>query len=82
MAAEEKRYISKTVGEIASAHRYSVRTFWDNFTPMHFHDMIELGYRIGRLKLPPLVVKYIELVVMQQKSREDFEQLSGKSFKA
>lgn len=77
---DKPKYISHTIGELASRHGYSIPTFWGNFTPMHLHDMIELGYRLGQLKLNPLVVEYIERVVVKRESREEFEQLRGKSF--
>lgn len=75
------RYTSRTIGELAAKYGYSTPTFWDNFTPMHQHDMIELGYRLGKLKLLPIIVEYIDRVVMNRESREVFEQIKGKSFR-
>ncbi len=74
------KYVSRTIGELAAKYGYSIPTFWSNFTTMHQHDIVELGYRLGKNNLLPVVVEYIERVIMNRESREVFEQLAGKSF--
>lgn len=78
---EKSKYTSRTIGELANKYGYSIPTFWDNFTLMHQHDIVELGYRLGKTKLSPIVVEYIDRVIINRESREVFEQLAGKSFR-
>lgn len=63
------KYKSKTITEVANTYGYSYHTFCELLSPVHYHDIIHLGFRLTKHKLPVLCVKYLHEVVIHQLPR-------------
>jgi hypothetical protein len=69
MSLKSSSLKSYTMGEIARRSNVDLRTFKKFFLPQHYIDMAALGWVKSNYKITPKVCRYIEQVVVGEKSR-------------